>query len=268
MEGRAVGRVVATSGTGIPVGTPVLHRGGWREHALLAAADVTVLPDLDMPLSHHLGVLGTTGFTAWVGLSVIAPVHPGDRVFVSAAAGGVGSIAGQIARLRGATQVAGSAGSADKVAWLRDDLGFDEAINYRETAIGPALRAAMPDGCDVYFDNVGGDHLVAALDAMNDFGRVALCGSVSAYNAAEPVAMPGNLFHATRKRLTMRGFIVSDHMNLREKKFLTEMVPWVRDGKVKTRETVSDGLDSMPGAFLGMLAGANTGKSVVRLNVD
>ncbi|WP_235739094.1 NADP-dependent oxidoreductase [Nocardioides alcanivorans] len=264
LEGRAVGTVIGSGDPTVPLGAQVLHRAGWREHALLPAADVTLLPDLDVPLTHHLGVLGITGFTAWIGLNVIESVTAGDQVFVSAAAGAVGSVAGQIARLRGAGRVVGSTGSTEKASWLCDELRFDAAINYREEPIGVALRRVMPQGCDLGFDNVGGDHLGAALEVMNDFGRLVMCGSISLYNESRPSPMPDNLVHVTRKRLTMRGFITSDHLSLREQ-FLAEVAPWVSSGDMVTRETVINGLDLMPRAFVAMLSGATTGKTVVRL---
>ncbi|MFS3128827.1 NADP-dependent oxidoreductase [Nocardioides sp. Bht2] len=265
MEGRAIGTVVASGADAVRVGTLVAHRAGWREYGLLRADEVEVLPDLGLPPTLHLGVLGITGFTAWVGLSGLAGRSSSERVFVSAAAGAVGSVAGQLARLRGARQVVGSAGSPEKVAWLRDELGFDAALDYRAAPIGATLPGVMPEGCDLYFDNVGGEQLSAALEVMNDYGSIVACGSIASYQTPGTSSAPANLHQVTRRRLTMRGFIASDHLHLREE-FLTEVVGWVRSGELIGKESVSDGLASMPRAFLGMLRGANIGKTVVRLS--
>jgi NADPH-dependent curcumin reductase CurA len=264
LDGAAVGEVVASKAEGLAEGDVVQHGRGWREHAVLDARGARKL-DLDgLPPSAFLGVLGMPGLTAYVGLLDIAGLKDGDVVFVSGAAGAVGSLVGQIAKLRG-HRVIGSAGSAEKVAHLTDDLGFDAAFNYKDGDVTEQLAAAAPDGIDVYFDNVGGDHLQAALASFNDYGRAALCGSIATYNAATPQPGPSNLFLAVAKRLTLRGFIVTDH-GQRLKDFIPEIAPAVRDGRIQFRETVVEGgLDAAPQAFIDLLRGANTGKMVVKL---
>jgi NADPH-dependent curcumin reductase CurA len=265
LEGGAVGEVVASRSDAVPVGAFVLHALGWRDYTLADATAVRVVDPAAAPsLSAYLGVLGTTGLTAYVGLLEIARMGEGDTVFVSGAAGAVGSVAGQIAKLRGAKRVIGSAGSADKVRHVLDDLGFDAAFNYRDAPVGRQLREAAPDGIDVYFDNVGGDHLEAAIGALNKYGRVALCGAIAQYNEVEPPAAPRNLSLAIGKELNLRGFIVSNHYD-RMREFLAEVGGWLRDGRLVTRETVVEGLDNMPEAFLGLLRGDNTGKMIVHV---
>jgi NADPH-dependent curcumin reductase CurA len=215
------------------------------------------------PASAYLGILGMPGLTAYVGLLDVAGLREGDVVFVSGAAGAVGSTAGQIAKLRG-HRVIGSAGSAEKVTHLVEDLGFDAAFNYRDGVLVELLAAAAPDGIDVYFDNVGAEHLEAAIACMNDHGRVAMCGAVAAYNAQEAPGAPRNLALAIGKRLSLRGFIVMDH-GRRMRDYVAEMGAWLRDGRITWRETVVDGLYAAPGAFIGLLHGENTGKMLVRL---
>ncbi|XVU24011.1 NADP-dependent oxidoreductase [Actinoplanes sp. CA-054009] len=266
LDGSAVGEVVASASSLVPVGATVLHGLGWREYAALDAAKVRVVDPAAAPtLSAYLGVLGMTGLTAYVGLLDIAQFKEGDTVFVSGAAGAVGSIAGQIAKLRGAKRVIGSAGSASKVAHLTDDLGFDAAFNYRDAPVRKQLREAAPDGIDVYFDNVGGDHLEAAIGSLNKYGRVALCGAIAHYNDTEPPTAPRNLALAIGKELNLRGYIVTNH-GARMPAFATDMAAWLREGKITWQETIVDGgIEAAPGAFLGLLRGANTGKMVVRL---
>jgi hypothetical protein len=208
-------------------------------------------------------VLGLTGFTAWVAVVEIAAMRPGETVFVSGAAGAVGSVTGQVARLRGAARVVGSAGTPAKLARL-GELGFDAGFDYHDRPVRDRLREAAPDGVDIYVDNVGGEQLEAAIGALNPFGRVALCGAISVYNATEPAPGPRNLSLAIGKQLTLRGFIVSSYEHLRDR-FDTEMAGWLREGKVRYDETVVDGLENAVGAFLGMLRGQNTGKMLVRV---
>jgi NADPH-dependent curcumin reductase CurA len=219
-------------------------------------------PELASP-SAYLGVLGMPGLTAYVGLFDIAGLKDGEAVFVSGAAGAVGSLAGQLAKVHGC-RVVGSAGSPEKVAFLKDELGFDAAFNYKDGSVHGLLREAAPDGIDVYFDNVGGEHLEAALVAMHDHGRVAMCGAISMYNATEAPPGPRSLPLAVRKRLTLRGFIVSDHFD-RMEAFATEVGGLLRDGRIRYRETVVEGLDRAPEAFIGLLHGQNLGKMVVKL---
>ncbi|XVV11363.1 NADP-dependent oxidoreductase [Actinoplanes sp. CA-131856] len=266
LDGSAVGEVVASAAPAVPVGATVLHGLGWREYAALEASKVRVVDPAAAPtLSAYLGVLGMTGLTAYVGLLDIAQFKEGDTVFVSGAAGAVGSIAGQIAKLRGAKRVIGSAGSATKVAHLTEDLGFDAAFNYRDAPVRKQLREAAPDGIDVYFDNVGGDHLEAAIGSLNKYGRVALCGAIAHYNDTEPPAAPRNLALAIGKELNLRGYIVTNH-GARMPAFAADMATWLREGKLTWQETIVEGgIAAAPGAFLGLLRGANTGKMVVRL---
>ena len=264
LDGGAVGTVIESADEKIAVGTVVSHGLGWREHSVLHTKWVRVIGDSSVPASYHLGVLGMPGMTAYVGLFDIAAFQPGDAVFVSGAAGAVGGLVGQFAKLSGASRVIGSAGSAEKVAVLTDEFGFDAAINYRDGDLVQQLAAAAPDGFDVYFDNVGGDHFAAALEGINDFGRIALCGSVSGYNATGPQPLPTNMFRAVAKRLAMRGFIVSDHES-RRAEFERQVSEWITAGDLVYRETFVDGLDHMVEGFRGMLTGANTGKMVIRL---
>ncbi|NUR72144.1 MAG: NADP-dependent oxidoreductase [Hamadaea sp.] len=276
LDGGAVGEVVESRADGFGPGDLVLHGLGWRDVAVLDARHVRKVAPLDgLSPSAYLGVLGMTSLTAYAGLLDVAEFKPGDAVFVSGAAGAVGSIAGQIAKLKGASRVIGSAGSAEKVAHLLD-LGFDAAFNYKDAAgersrepqgvqsVAQQLKQAAPDGIDVYFDNVGGDHLEAAISSLNQHGRVALCGAIAAYNDTAPPAAPRNLALAIGKRLTLRGFIVNDH-SARMPEMVAEISGWLRDGKLSFQETVVDGLDNAPDAFLGLLRGENTGKMVVRI---
>jgi NADPH-dependent curcumin reductase CurA len=262
LDGGAVGTVVASSVDSLEPGDLVLHGLGWRDYALLDAKHVRQVDPAVGP-SAYLGVLGMPGLTAYVGLLDIAAMKPGDTVFVSGAAGAVGSLAGQIARLRGASRVIGSAGSMSKVEYLVDQLGFDAAFNYKDAPVRRQLREAAPDGIDVYFDNVGGSHLEAAIAAFKPYGRAALCGAISQYNATDASA-PNNLALAIGKRLTMRGFIVSDH-NDRMPAFQNEVAGWLTNGDISVAETFVDGLENAPAAFIGMLRGDNTGKMIVRL---
>ncbi|MEU3115611.1 NADP-dependent oxidoreductase [Micromonospora chalcea] len=263
LDGGAIGEVVAGEAGGVKPGDTVLHGLGWREYALVDAKGARKIdPDL-APVTAHLGVLGMTGLTAYAGLLDVAAMKPGETVFVSGAAGAVGSMVGQIAKLRGAGRVIGSAGSAAKVERLTA-LGFDAAFDYHDGPVSKQLRAAAPDGVDVYFDNVGGDHLEAAIGAMNVHGRAAICGMIAQYNATEPPPAPRNLALVIGKRLTLRGFLVSDHGHLREQ-FVQEVAGWLREGRLSYDETIVDGIEQAPEAFLGLLRGENLGKMLVRL---
>lgn len=263
LDGGAVGAVVASEADGFALGDTVFHSLGWREYALLDAATVRKVDPALAPVSTYLGVLGMTGLTAYAGLLEVAAMQPGETVFVSGAAGAVGSMVGQIAKLRGAGRVVGSAGSPAKVERLRA-LGFDAAFDYHDGPVLESLRAAAPDGIDVYFDNVGGEHLEAAIGAMRPNGRAAICGMIAQYNAAEPPAAPRNLTMIISKRLTLRGFIVSDYGQL-GKQFVEEVGGWLRDGTLSYDETIIDGIENAPAAFLGMLRGENLGKMLVRV---
>lgn len=263
LEGAAVGRVERSRHPGFAPGDYVSSGLGWRDEFVSDGSGLGKIDTATAPPTAYLGVLGGTGFTAYVGLLDIGRPKPGETVFVSAAAGAVGSVVGQIARLKGC-RVVGSAGSPAKVAYLRDELGFNAAIDYHAESLEPALARACPDGIDIYFDNVGGDHLQAALALMNPFGRIPACGMISQYNNATPVPGPNNLTAIVRSRLTMQGFIVSDHLD-RRPAFLAEMTGWLREGSVKTRETIVEGLENAPRALIGLLQGENIGKMLVKL---
>ncbi|GAB3350992.1 NADP-dependent oxidoreductase [Amycolatopsis echigonensis] len=265
MQGGAVGEVIESTVDDFAVGDHVLHQAGWRTHAVLDAKRAVKVDDSVAPLSTYLGVLGMPGLTAYAGLLVSAEFKPGDTVFVSGAAGAVGSLVGQLARLKGAKRVIGSAGSAEKVRHLIEDLGFDAAFNYKDGPVAEQLAAAAPEGIDVYFDNVGGEHLEAAIASMNLHGRIAICGMISQYNATEPTPAPRNLVQLIAKRITMRGLLVLDHWHLMQE-FVAEVAPLVASGEIKYSETFVDGIRNAPEAFLGLLSGANTGKMLVRLS--
>jgi len=266
LEGRSVGRVVETRTEALPAGTLLLHRKGWRTHSVVCPDEVQVLPDLPgVQLSAHLGVLGGTGLSAYVGLTRIARLKAGDDVFISAAAGGVGSAAGQIARLLGAGRIVGSAGTPAKVRHLVEDLGFDAAFDYHDGPVTELLAKAAPDGVDVYFDNVGGDHLAAAIDALRERGRIAWCGAIAQYNDRDrPPAAPYNLFDVVHKSLRMEGFLVIDHLDAQQELY-DFLAPHIASGRVVPDETVLNGFDRIVEAFLGVLTGANTGKMLVRV---
>lgn len=262
MQGGAVGEVVESAADGIAVGDMVLHMAGWRDEAVLPASQVQKLPDLGVDPQAFLGQLGMPGMTAYFGLLEVAGAKEGDTVFVSAAAGAVGSTVVQIAKARG-MPVIGTAGGADKCEWVRS-LGADQVIDYKtDGALVKKLMAAAPSGIDVYFDNVGGEHLDAALAVANERARFAICGMINMYNSGDPT----ELRYAPRiigMRIRIEGFIVSDFMP-RAAEFYRDMAGWLQSGKLKREETVHDGLDAMPDAFLGLFSGGNTGKMLVRL---
>jgi NADPH-dependent curcumin reductase CurA len=262
MTGGAVGRVMASRNSRYAEGDWVLHQLGWREWAL---SDGTALRRVDptvAPVSTSLGVLGMPGFTAWYGLFVLGRPEPGDTVFVSGAAGAVGSAAGQMARIAGC-RVVGSAGTEEKLAWLRE-LGFDAVFSYRERSTRDALRELAPDGIGIYFDNVGGEQLEAAIGALRTYGRVVACGSIARYNDAEPLPGPRNMFMVVTKRLRIEGFIISDHFD-RFGEFAEQASGWLREGRLRYRETIVDGIENAAKAFLGLLRGENIGKMLVRV---
>ncbi|MCF6736675.1 NADP-dependent oxidoreductase [Blastococcus sp. KM273129] len=265
MKGGAVGRVVASRSPDVPEGALVLADAAWRDVAVLDAAHVRVLPELPgIPPSYHLGVLGMPGLTAWAGLFRLAEFREGDTVFVSGAAGAVGSLVGQFAKLNGAAAVVGSAGTPEKVRWLTEEVGFTRAFDYHDGPVADLLATAAPEGIDVFFDNVGGEHLEAAIGAFREFGRGALCGAISGYNATEPAPGPRNMFMMVTKKLSLRGFIVGDHADLRDE-FTTEVTRMVTSGDLVVRETVREGLENAVDTFLDLLRGGNTGKMVVKL---
>ncbi len=264
LDGGAVGEVVASNADGFAVGDHVLHGLGWREYAVVSGTRAVKVDPSVAPLNAYLGVLGMPGLTAYAGLLATAEFKEGDAVFVSGAAGAVGQVVGQIARLKGASRVIGSAGSADKVKYLVEELGFDAAFNYKDGPVAEQLAAAAPDGIDVYFDNVGGEHLEAAISSFNVHGRAAICGAIAQYNDTEPPAAPRNLMQLIAKRLMLRGLLVRDHQNLQQQ-FVAEVGAWVASGELKYTETVVEGgVRQAPAAFLGMLRGDNTGKMLVK----
>lgn len=264
LEGGCVGEVIESRNDRFSVGDHVLGSLGWREYWKSSGGAVQKL-DLDLaPIQSYLGVLGMPGMTAWVGLKRIANLSPGSTVFVSAASGAVGSIVAQIAKSNGC-QVVGSAGKAEKIKWLRETAGIESVINYKTTAnFSDDLDKLAPDGIDVYFDNVGGDQLEAALDHMNDFGSIVCCGMISSYNATEPPAAPRNLFKVITKRLRMQGFIVFDHMS-DHAEFVRDVSSMMKSNKIAWEETITEGLENAPQAFLGLFEGDNLGKSLVRI---
>ncbi len=262
MDGGAVGEVIESRADDLPVGSRVQHMAGWRDEAIVPAKGVQKLPDIDLPDQAFLGALGLTGMTAWFGLLAVAEAKPGETVFVSAAAGAVGSVVVQIAKAKGMT-VIGSAGGAEKVAWVRS-LGADQVIDYKgDVPLAKALGAAAPDGIDVYFDNVGGDHLDAALAHARQGARFAICGMIDGYNASQPTSLR-YLMRVIAARIRIQGFIVSDFMG-RIGEFQQGMGEIVAGGNFQREETVIDGLDNMPDAFLGLFSGQNKGKMLVKL---
>ncbi|HIW30490.1 MAG TPA: NADP-dependent oxidoreductase [Candidatus Luteococcus avicola] len=264
LDGGAVATVIESRVEQLPVGTTVTHGLGWREHAILAGDAVRPLTAGDVPDSAYLGVLGMPGLTAYAGLLLAAEMREGDAVFVSGAAGAVGSIVGQIARLKGASRVIGSAGTPEKIARL-EELGFDAAFDYHDGDVTEQLAKAAPEGIDVYFDNVGGDHLEAAIANLRTDGRVAMCGAISQYNSTKPATAPHNLALAIGKRLTLRGFVIAKYAEQARADFERDMGRWIANGSIHWDETARDGLDAAPQAFIDLLDGANTGKMIVNL---
>ncbi|MFE2286175.1 NADP-dependent oxidoreductase [Streptomyces sp. NPDC059443] len=262
MQGGAVGEVVASAAEGFAVGDHVLHPLGWREYAELDAAHATKVDASLAPLSAYLGVLGMPGLTAYAGLFEVASFKEGDAVFVSGAAGAVGSLVGQFAKIKGASRVIGSAGSDEKVTLLTEKYGFDAAFNYKNAPVAEQLPQAAPEGIDVYFDNVGGDHLEAAISALNVFGRATLCGAIAHYNDTEAAPGPRNLMNVIGKRLRLQGVLVGDHAGL-QPQFVQDVAGWLRSGQLVADETVVEGVENATEAFLGMLRGENTGKMIV-----
>ena len=265
LTGGAVGRVVASRNPSFSDGDWVLHGLGWREWAVSDGSGVRAIDPSLAPVSTALGVLGMPGFTAYHGLFEIGSPEAGEIVFVSGAAGAVGSAAGQMAKIAGC-RVVGSAGSREKLEWL-DELGFDASFDYRETSARSALSELAADGIDIYFDNVGGDQLEAAIGALRVHGRVVACGSVSRYNDREPAPGPRNMFMVVTKRIRIQGYIISDHYaGFRE--FHERASEWVREGKLRYRETVVEGIERAPATFLGLLSGQNVGKMLVKVGPD
>jgi len=267
MGGGAIGRVLKSRHAAFKEGEYVESMQGFRQYFTTAGKGISKLEPDGMPLTAYMSVLGLTGLTAYGGILVTAALKDGESVFVSAAAGAVGSVAAQIARIKGC-YVIGSAGSDDKCQWLKNELGLDAVINYKKQELRTALKAAAPRGIDVYFDNVGGEHLNAALPRMNALGRIAICGMISAYNnfgaISEPVTTLSNMIY---NRLTMKGFVFYEFEPLRAQ-FLADMRRWLKEGRMRYRTTVLQGIDQAPAALIGLFSGANTGKMLVQLAKD
>ncbi len=263
MAGGSISEVVSSKAPGFAPGDLVFADTGWQDYAALPAAQLTKMPKVE-PMSYLLSVFGIAGLTAYFGLLHVGKPKQGETVVVSAAAGSVGSIVGQIARIKGC-RVVGIAGGKDKCHWLTSELGFDAAVDYKDGATFKALRAAAPKGIDVYFDNVGGDILEACIAQMNNRGRIACCGAISQYDgvpsAHGPRGVPGLI---VVKRLTMQGFIVMDYME-QSQQALAELQGWVKSGRLKVQEDIISGLENTPAALIGLLAGENRGKRMVRV---
>jgi NADPH-dependent curcumin reductase CurA len=263
MAGGGIAEVMASKAPGLAPGDIVFGDTGWQDFAVVPAKHLTRMPKVE-PMTHLLSVYGIAGFTAYFGLLEIGKPKAGETVVVSAAAGSVGSIVGQIAKIKGCRAV-GIAGGKDKCDWLTSELGFDAAVDYKDGAVFKALRAAAPNGIDVYFDNVGGDILEACLAQMNNRGRIACCGAISQYDGAPsahgPRGVPGLI---VVKRLIMQGFIVMDYMEQRQQA-LKDLQSWVASGKLKVQEDVIDGLENTPKALIGLLAGENRGKRMIKV---
>jgi NADPH-dependent curcumin reductase CurA len=257
-----VGEVVESLANEFRVGDAVTSSRGWREYFIASPKELHPVNRKIEPLSVYLGALGMTGMTAWAGLNLV-DVKAGDVIFISGAAGAVGNVAGQLAKWR-RCRVVGSAGSEEKVRFLREECGFDGAFNYKAGPVLEQLNLEAPDGIDVYFDNVGGDTLGAALSALRVHGRIIACGGISGYNEVEPRPGPPNLFNITTKRLTMKGLIVGDWLD-RQAEFEKEVGGYFKAGRLKNRETVAKGIDRAVDAFIGLFQGRNIGKMVVQL---
>jgi NADPH-dependent curcumin reductase CurA len=263
VEARAVGQVMQSTAEGWREGDWAVCWAGWRDYAVVDASQaIRIEPRSGLPPHTWLHVLGIPGLTAYIGLVEVAQMQPGDRVWVSAAAGAVGSVAAQLAKARGASLVIGSAGGADKARYLTDTLGLGAAVDYRAGDLAGQLREVAPEGIDLYFDNVGGDHLEAAIDLLRTGGRAAICGMISGYGKP-PAPAPCNLTQLIIKRLRLQGFLVLDHLH-RRAAFEEQVLPLVEEGILHSEVTIFDGLESAPRALLSLLDGAKLGKALVR----
>jgi NADPH-dependent curcumin reductase CurA len=262
LEGGAVGEVIESRAREFKPGDTVTSSFGWRECFVASPKELHPVSREIQPLSVYLGALGMTGMTAWAGLHLVE-IRAGETIFISGAAGAVGSVAGQLAKLRGC-RVIGSAGSMEKIMFLREECGFDIAFDYKVGSIREQLNLEAPDGIDVYFDNVGGEALEAALSTLRVHGRIIACGGISGYNDEKPRPGPSNLFNITTKRLTVKGLMVLDWLD-RRAEFEAEVGGYFKAGTVKHKETVVKGIDQAVGAFLGLFRGQNVGKMVVEL---
>ena len=269
LDGGSVGQVVRSRNSAFSEGDYVcgFASGGWREYNRTAGMMFNKVDPSIAPLQCYLGVLGMPGMTAYTSLLRIGEPKEGETIFVSAAAGAVGSVVAQIAKIKGC-RVVGSAGSDDKCRWVKDVAGADECVNYKTaSSLLDAVTAACPRGIDIYYENVGGEHLETALELMNSRGRLVMCGMISMYNATEAPPGPRNLVNVIGRSLRMQGFIVSDYIDM-VPEFYADMGPWIAAGKIRWQETVMDGIDAAPKAFLGLFRGDNSGKMLVRLGPD
>ncbi|MDB3989334.1 NADP-dependent oxidoreductase [Pseudomonadales bacterium] len=267
MEGSAIGQVAASNHPNFPEGSYVLHRAGFREYHLSDGKDLSVIVPEGESLTTHLHVLGMTGLTAYGGMLVTGELKENENVFVSAAAGAVGSVAVQIAKIKNCRTI-GSCGSDEKVDYLTNELGLDGAFNYKTQSIARSLHELLPEGIDVYFENVGGAHLDAAMGQMRALGRVPVCGMISAYNTkgarSEGVTTLSNMIY---NRVTMKGFVVYEFFDMRDK-FLADMRQWIAEGKMKYQETIMQGVENAPNAMIGLLQGENSGKMLVQIGPE
>lgn len=265
MYGGAVGEIVESNDNELHVGDLVLNNAAWQDFFVARADDVSKLEPFDMSrLSLYLGTLGMPGMTAYVGLFRFGEPKKGETVFVSAASGAVGANVCQIAKQMGC-KVVGSVGSDEKAQWLKNNCGVDEVINYKTCGdLSSALAKAAPSGIDVYFENVGGEHLQAALNVMNHFGRVVACGMIGTYNNTNPEPGPNNLMLIVGKKVRINGFIVFDHNDMRQE-FLSAMEAWIKSEELVVRETIVEGIDNAVDAFLSLFSGKNFGKMIVKL---
>lgn len=264
LEGGSVGEVIESNNDKFKSGDLVFGMLGWREYFVSGDKGLMRLDTADAPLSAYLGTLGMPGLTAYCGLLEVGRPKTGQTVFVSAAAGAVGSVVSQIAGIKGC-RVVGSAGSDEKVAWLKQTAGVDAAFNYKTVDnLMKTVGELCPDGIDVYYENVGGEHLEAALEHMNPLGRLVMCGMISVYNTTQPPAGPSNLGYVISKQLTMQGFLVGNYFD-RMPQFIADMGKWIAEGRIKWKETVLEGIEKAPEAFIGLFRGENFGKMVVKL---
>ena len=272
MQGGTVGQVMESRNPKFAEGDFVLGMFGWQSHAVSDGTGVRKLDPAAAPLSTWVGVMGMPGLTAYVGLLDVGEMKAGDTVVVSAASGAVGSLVGQLARIKGAKKVVGVAGAEEKCRFVVDELGFDACVSHRSPSLRDDLKKACPDGIDIYFENVGGPTLEAALSLMNPFGRIPVCGMISMYNTGPstegPDRLPGLMRRILTDRLKIQGFIVSDRAAERQRSFIEEVGAYVRDGRIKYRETVTEGLENAPRAFIGLLRGENFGKQLVKVSDD
>ncbi|GAA3839157.1 NADP-dependent oxidoreductase [Streptomyces coacervatus] len=264
LEGRTIGRVIASRTPGLSEGEIVFHRRGWRTHAVVTPGEIRRLPGFDgVPPTAYLSILGGTGLTAYAGLTRIARLQEGEDLFVSAAAGGVGTATGRFARLLGAGRLVGSAGTAAKAAHLTREVGYDAVFDYHEGPAAELLGKAAPDGIDVFVDNVGGEQLAAAVGALREFGRIVRIGTISQYNTPDAAPPRFNYADIVEKSLRMEGFLVSNYRDVQDELY-EFAVPHLQSGRLALDETVVDGFERIVDAFLGMLRGQNTGKIIVR----